>query len=190
MSTPTLSPEDRELLDAARLLPSGFKTILSRSVRTLAAASSASSVDPTALKLSGGKTYNLEERIHLEVSSLKRDFDRRRELLQKTIGTSKVCELLDLTPQAVRKRVGTQKLLAIRDGSDYRFPIEQFDRDAANGTVDALPEVLGAMQSSDFAKLNWLASPNPVFEGATPFDMLKRGEGERVILESYATNDR
>ncbi|MEO0948071.1 MAG: DNA-binding protein, partial [Cyanobacteria bacterium J06641_5] len=133
------------------------------------------------------KVYSSQERMRLELTGLERDFARRRELLAGSIGTSDVVKLLHLTPQAIRKRVSQQKLLAVLDGGDYRFPLEQFDAQGPNGVVDGLSEVLQAMSSiSDYARLNWLATPNPIFANATPFEALRKGEKDSAIATAHS----
>ena len=187
MSFSALSAGDRELVDAARSLSEDMRGTLVRSIRLLAD-SSGRETHPTALKLAVGKSYSPQERVRLELKGLERDFARRRELLEGCIGTSEVVELLKLTPQGVRQRIKQQKLLAILDGGDYQFPLAQFDACGPNGVLEGLDKVLKAMTVSDYARLNWLATPNPIFGDATPFEALRTGEKDRVTAAAFAIN--
>jgi hypothetical protein len=60
----------------------------------------------------------------------------------------------------------------------------QLDPEGADGVVEGLPSVLKVLQVSNLAKVSWLRSPNPIFEGATPIEVLHQGEVERVIKEA------
>jgi hypothetical protein len=50
--------------------------------------------------------------------------------------------------------------------------------------IEGFPEVLRALNLSDFAKLSWLVRSNPILDGLTPIAALKQGLKERVIEEA------
>lgn len=136
------------------------------------------------LKRLGGKTYTRKERTELMIETLVRVFRYRRELLTDSGTTSQIAEILGVTRQAPYERYKAGTLLAIYDNGEYRFPLWQFDPNGPNGVIDGLPKVLKALKMSDFAKLSWLSSPNPYFEGKTPIALLKQGDKQRVIDEA------
>ncbi len=135
--------------------------------------------------LTKGYRYSPEEKIELELETLQRYFERRRELLSNCFNTTQVAKLLGTSRQTPHDRVKNQSLLAVRDNGQWKFPIWQFDPEGADGVVDGLPEVLKNLSiNSQFAKLNWFMNPNPVLDGLTPVQALKRGLKVRVIAEA------
>lgn len=137
-----------------------------------------------------GSDYTSEKMWHLELANLQKYYQRRHSLLTGAISASLVAELLGFqSRQTPHDRVKNNRLLAVKDNGVYKFPLSQFDPSGADGTLDGLPEVLEALENvSSFTKLNWLSLPNSVFNGSTPWEMLKRGEVERVVIEARAVN--
>ena len=125
--------------------------------------------------------------LELQLSNLERYYQRRRELLADSITSTKVAELLGCENRStVRDRRLAKRILGIKDKGVYKYPIWQFDPEGDDGILDGLPEVLDALDVSDFIKLNWLMKPHLAFEGKTPLEMLKQGEIEAVITEARA----
>ena len=75
-------------------------------------------------------------------------------------------------------------LLGIKDGGLYKYPLWQFDPEGDDGVLDGLPEVLAALDVSDFTKLNWFNKPHLAFDKQTPIEMLKQGKVEAVVTEA------
>jgi len=137
-----------------------------------------------------GKDYvepNPSRLLELQLGNLQRYYQRRRELLAGSITSSKVAELLGCENRStVRDRRLTNRILGLKDNGVYKYPLWQFDPEGDDGVVDGLPEILAALDVSDFAKLNWFMKPHLAFEGKTPVEMLKRGEIEAVVIEARA----
>jgi hypothetical protein len=133
-----------------------------------------------------GRHFSEKERVELEMETLGRHFLHRRQLLQGAFTASQVAEMLSTSRQTPHDRVRSQTLLAIKDNGMLRFPFWQFDLTGPNGVIEGLPQVLKALQMSDYAKLNWLTRPNPYLDNLTPIEALKRGEKERVLREAVA----
>lgn len=138
-----------------------------------------------ALKLTG-RQYSQEESVELEITSLIRYFERRKELLQKSLTASEVANLLGTTRQTPHDRFNKKSLLAVKDNGVWKFPLWQFDPAGADGVIAGLPEVLKALEGSEFTKLNWLTSPNPYLNNLTPVEALKQGQKAKVINEAKA----
>lgn len=138
-----------------------------------------------ALKLTA-KQYSQEEAVQLEITSLMRYFQRRKQLLQNSLTASKVAELLDTTRQTPHDRMNKKSLLAVKDNGVWKFPLWQFDPSGADGVIDGLPDVLKALEGSEFTKLNWLVSPNRYLENLTPVEALKQGQKAKVLTEAIA----
>lgn len=137
-----------------------------------------------------GKDYvepNPSRLLELQLGNLQRYYQRRRELLAGSITSSKVAELLGCENRStVRDRRLANRILGLKDNGVYKYPLWQFDPEGDDGVVDGLPEILAALDVSDFAKLNWFMKPHLAFEGKTPVEMLKRGEIEAVVIEARA----
>jgi hypothetical protein len=137
-----------------------------------------------------GRTWSQEEKLQLELESLFRYFDRRRELLAGALGVTEVAKLLGTSRQTPHDRMRNQTLLGVLDKGSYRFPAWQFDAEGADGVIEGLPAVLKALDVPDFAKLNWFVRPNPFLDGLTPLVALKMGQTERVVREAAAVGLR
>ena len=136
-----------------------------------------------ALRLTG-RTFSQEEKLELELDSLFGYFKRRRELLEDSLTASEVADLLGTSRQTPHDRLKNITLLGVLDRGAYRFPIWQFDAEGPDGVIEGFPEVLRALNLSDFAKLNWLVRSNPILGGLTPIAALKEGLKEMVIQET------
>lgn len=134
-----------------------------------------------------GKDYVEGRSFELELANLERYVKRRRELLEGSITSSKVTELLGCQNRAtVRDRRLANTLLGIKDRGVYKYPLWQFDPEGDDGVIDGLPEVLTALDVSDFVKLNWFSKPHLAFEGQTPIEILKQGQVEALVREARA----
>jgi hypothetical protein len=131
-----------------------------------------------------GRSFSRAEKIKLELHSLLGYFERRRELLDDSLTASEVADLLGTSRQTSHDRLKNRTLLGVLDRGAYRFPSWQFDAEGPDGVIEGFPEVLRALNVSDFAKLNWLVRPNPILDGLTPIAALKQGLKERVIQEA------
>jgi hypothetical protein len=137
-----------------------------------------------------GRRWSREEKIQLELESLFRYFEQRRQLLEGALSATEVAKLLGTSRQTPHDRLKSQTLLGVLERGAYRFPAWQFDPEGPDGVIDGLPEVLKTLAVSDLAKLNWLMRPNPFLEGLTPLAALKGGQKERVLREAAAVGVR
>lgn len=138
-----------------------------------------------ALKLTG-RQYSKQDAAVLEITSLMQYFDRRKELLKNSLTASEIAKLLNTTRQTPHDRIKNKSLLAVKDNGVWKFPLWQFDPSGADGVIDGLPEVLKALEGSEFTKLNWLTSPNPYLNSLTPVEALKQGQKAKVLKEAIA----
>ncbi|MEO0924251.1 MAG: hypothetical protein AAFY63_00090 [Cyanobacteria bacterium J06643_13] len=141
-------------------------------------------VDPEKKALAkkiAGDDYSEGNLAVLELANLERYYQRRRELLARSITTPEVAKLIGcqaITTVHDRRKAGT--LLGLKDNGVYKFPLWQFDPEGDDGVIDRLPELLKTLQISDFTKLNWLSKPLRAFEGRTPVEILKSGNEEDI----------
>lgn len=159
---------------------------MNKAIDTVLDKSDISDVDASLAKKLTGQQYSQQEAVKLEMISLLRYFERRRQLLQNSITPIEVAKLLDATHQTIQERFNNKSLLAVKDNGVWKFPLWQFDPSASDGVLVGLPEVLKALEGSEFTKLNWLTSPNPYLNNLTPVEVLKQGEKEKVIQEAKA----
>jgi hypothetical protein len=134
--------------------------------------------------LIGARQYGAAERRALEVASLMRFFEYRKSLLSRAIPATKVAEMLGVSRQTIHDRMKSGHLLGVMDNNALKFPDWQFDPEGPNGVVDGLTEVTAALACNVFAKISWLSSPNPVFAGLRPIDVLKKGQIREVVHEA------
>ena len=128
-----------------------------------------------------GDDYSEGNLAVLELANLERYYQRRRELLARSITTPEVAKLIGcqaITTVHDRRKAGT--LLGLKDNGVYKFPLWQFDPEGDDSVIDRLPELLKTLQISDFAKLNWLSKSLRAFEGRTPVEVLKSGHEEDI----------
>ena len=139
-----------------------------------------------------GKDYvepNPNRLLELQLANLINYYQRRRELLAQSVTSSTVAELLGCENRStVRDRRLAGKILGIKEGGIYKYPLWQFDPEGDDGILDGLPEVLKALDVSDFIKLNWLSKPHLAMDGKTPVEMLKLGEIKAVVIEARAVS--
>ena len=145
--------------------------------------------DPTAEALGetlSGRSYSKKERTELEMNTLVRHFQHRRQLLENAFTAPQVAEILGTSRQTPHDRMSGQTLLAIKDNGKLLFPLWQFDPSGPDGVLEGFPQILKALAMSDYAKLNWLTRSNPYLEGLTPVEALKQGQSARVIQQAEA----
>jgi hypothetical protein len=117
--------------------------------------------------------------------------DQHRELLLQRAGgvlsTVEVGELLHLTRQAIDKRRKSGALLALKQGSDWRYPRCQFtDAD----TVPGLAMVVRKMaRSGPWVTLDFLLAPDAVLEGLTPLQALAKDDEARATVLRLASTE-
>ena len=136
-----------------------------------------------------GDDYTDEPSWPLELANLHRLYQRRQKLLEKSLTSTEVADLLDWkTRKTIHDKLKANNILGIKDKGIYRFPAWQFDPEGDDGILDGLPQVLKALEVSDFTKLNWLSKPHPAFDNHTPVEMLKQGNIHDVLVEARAVN--
>jgi hypothetical protein len=190
MVSTLLDPQTAQYLEVFKTLTSAEQEIVTQALKQ---AVSPEPGDPAADTLAvsiAGRTFSRKERVQLEMDTLVRHFQHRRQLLESGLSATQVAELLGTSRQTPHDRVNAQTLLAIKENGKLCFPVWQFDPAGPDGVIEGLPAVLKALEMSDYAKLNWLTRANPYLEGNTPLQSLKTGEKERVIAEAVVAGIR
>jgi hypothetical protein len=113
---------------------------------------------------------------------LARNVEHRQKLLQLAGGALSAEEAghtLGITRQAVDKRRRVNTLLAVREGSDWRYPACQFHRgEILPGIADV---VQGFATHGPWAALDFLLASDTVLDGSTPLEALKSSDRDRVL---------
>lgn len=144
-----------------------------------------SSEDVALAKEIAGDDYSSEKTVILELVNLQKLYERRRQLLANSITSTEVAKLLGCRDRStIHDRRLAQSLLGLKEHGKYYYPLWQFDPEGDDGVIDGLPQVLAALEVSDFIKLNWLTKPHRAFHGRAPLEVLKLGEIEAVIAEA------
>ena len=115
------------------------------------------------------------------VPALARNVEHRQQLLARAGGAVSADEagrILGISRQAVDKRRRGGALLAVREGSDWRYPACQFDQgEAIAGIADV---VRGFSAAGPWIALDFLLAPDAVLGGRTPIAVLRAGERDAV----------
>ncbi|MET3523834.1 DNA-binding protein [Mesorhizobium abyssinicae] len=115
------------------------------------------------------------------VPALARNIEHRKLLIERaggTVSAEDAGRLLGISRQAVDKRRRAEALLAIREGSDWRYPTCQFDNtDVTAGIADV---VRAYASSGPWVALDFLLAPDSALEGHSPIEALKAGNREAV----------
>jgi hypothetical protein len=182
----TRDPQTAQYLETFQTLTPAEQNLVTQALNRV---SVAKSVDPAADALAAsiaGRTYNRQDRIQLEMETLARHFQHRRQLLDSAISATQVARLLGTSRQTPHDRVSSQTLLAIKENGKLCFPSWQFDPAGPDGVLDGFPAVLKALEMSDYAKLNWLTRTNPLLDGQTPVQALKAGQKDHALAAATA----
>lgn len=105
----------------------------------------------------------------------------RAAILRDSVAAAEVGRRTGRSRQAIEKQRRAGRLVALRVGRQWRYPLWQFDPDAPGGTLAGLAEVLGRLHLSSAGAALWLTSPQPGLEGLSPVRLLQRRETARVI---------
>ena len=115
--------------------------------------------------------------------ALARNVEHRERLLALAGGAVSAADagrlLGGITRQAVDKRRRANTLLAVREGSDWRYPACQFaEGEIVSGIADV---VNGFAEAGSWAALDFLLAPDSALGGRTPLEALRAGDREAVL---------
>ncbi len=182
----TLDPQTAQYLETFKSLTPGEQKIVTQALEQVTTVEATDSAADALANAITGKSFNRQERIQLEMETLSKHFQHRRQLLESSLTAVQVAQLLGTSRQTPHDRVSSRTLLAIRDNGKLCFPSWQFDPAGSDSVIEGLPAILKALEISDYAKLNWLTRINPYLDGQTPIQALKAGQKERVLAEASA----
>lgn len=106
---------------------------------------------------------------------------RRRELLRDCVDAQQAGELTGRSRQAVERLRRDGRILALRVGRQWRYPIWQFDVDGPGGVLPRLDEVVEKLFLSPAGAASWLTRPQKALEDRTPIEALRSREADTVV---------
>lgn len=180
----TLDPQVAQYLETLKALTPSEKEVVTQALKRVTSFEIVDSDAHALAETITGKSFSRQERIQLEMESLAKHFQHRRQLLDSVLSAAQVAQLLGISHQILHDRVNSQTLLAIKENGKLCFPSWQFDPAGPDGVIDGLPDVLRALEISDYTKLNWLTHVNPYLDSQTPIQALKARQKERVLAEA------
>jgi hypothetical protein len=105
----------------------------------------------------------------------------REILLKDSVSSAEAATLIGRSRQSVERLRRDGRFLALRVGSQWRYPRWQFEPDAPGGVLPGLEEVLQNLQLSPAGAAFWLLQPAERLDGAPPIELLRRHRPEPVI---------
>ena len=105
----------------------------------------------------------------------------RKLLLEDSISVAEAAELTGRSRQALERLRRDDRLLALRMGSQWRYPRWQFEPDAPGGILPGLEEVIRSLHLSPAGTASWLLQPAEGLGGCPPIELLQRRRPEPVI---------
>jgi hypothetical protein len=105
----------------------------------------------------------------------------REILLKDSISAAEAATLIGRSRQSIERLRRAGRLLALRTGSQWRYPRWQFELDAPGGVLPGLESVLRNLHLSPAGAAFWLLKPAERLEGLPPVEVLRRHRPEPVI---------
>ncbi|EJC63768.1 hypothetical protein Rleg5DRAFT_0464 [Rhizobium leguminosarum bv. viciae WSM1455] len=115
------------------------------------------------------------------VPALARNVEHRQNLIERAGGTMSAEDagrILGISRQAVDKRRRAGTLLAVREGSDWRYPLCQLDQGEVIAGISDV--VRGFAAAGPWIALDFLLAPDTALGGRTPLQALRDGDREAV----------
>lgn len=105
----------------------------------------------------------------------------RQILLEDSISAAEAAELTGRSRQILERLRRDSRLLALRVGSQWRYPRWQFEPDAPGGILPGLEEVIRSLHLSPAGTALWLLQPSERLGELPPIELLRRHRPEPVI---------
>jgi hypothetical protein len=115
------------------------------------------------------------------VANLRKQFESRRELEATSVSRDEAATLLGTTPQSVTDCLESGRMVGFKRGRRWLIPAWQFDADAERGILDGLGELVQVFPGGTVTLSRWVVKPSADFGGATPRDLLAKGELMAVL---------
>lgn len=128
-----------------------------------------------------GAAPDAVERKQAALTSLRTQYEWRRQVLQASLTRAEAAELLDVSEQAILDRLRAGDLIGLKQGREWRLPAWQFSPDTERGLIPGLARLSEAFPGGAVSMTTWATRPHADLGGDTPADRLTAGQVEDVI---------
>lgn len=115
--------------------------------------------------------------------------EARRALLRECVNADQAARLTRRSRQSLERFRRAGRLLALREGNQWRYPRWQFDPDARGGIIPSLAEVLAGLRLSPAGAAYWLTRRHDRLK-ASPIQLLRAGRAEVVVQAAREHGER
>jgi hypothetical protein len=105
----------------------------------------------------------------------------RQSLLRESVDAAEASRRIGCSRQDLERLRRDGHLIALQDGSEWCFPLWQFEPNAPNGILPGLGEVLRHLFLSPVGAAFWLLQPSEQLGGRPPLELLRRHQTETVV---------
>ncbi|HEX4962304.1 MAG TPA: helix-turn-helix domain-containing protein [Thermoanaerobaculia bacterium] len=105
----------------------------------------------------------------------------REFLLKDSMSAAEAAALIGRSRQSIERLRRDDRLLALRVGSQWRYPHWQFEPDAPGGVLPGLKDVIRNLHLSPAGAAFWLLKPAERLGGIPPIELLRRHRPEPVV---------
>lgn len=113
---------------------------------------------------------------------------QRRRVTDSAYTRRQVADLLRISPQAVSDRRTAGRLVAIKDGREWRFPRWQFDPRAPEGVIPPLADLRRVFGTDVVGLSLWMTRPQPYLDGRTPREALETDNVDLIVASARAAS--
>jgi len=115
--------------------------------------------------------------------------EARRTLLRECVAADDAVRLTHRSRQSLERLRRAGRVLALREGNQWRYPRWQFDLDAAGGVVPGLDRVLAEVRLSGAGAAYWLSRRHERLQ-APPIRLLRSGRVDAVVQAAREQGER
>ncbi len=144
------------------------------------------SLSPAATDVPGleaGAEADAAELLQTRLRNAARTEVLRDRLLAGALSGRELAEKLGVTSQAIDQARRADKVIALRSGGNWRYPLWQFDFSAPDPLPPHLAELAEAAGGLRLAVVRWLIEPDELFQ-EPPLDALRSDRWREVIHRS------
>jgi len=115
--------------------------------------------------------------------------ETRVEVLKECVSANQAARLTRRSRQSLERFRRVGRVLALREGNQWRYPRWQFDPDAPGGVVPGLREVLAELRLSPAGAGYWLTRRHERLK-ASPIQLLRARRLESVVVAAREQGQR
>lgn len=163
-------------------VPEKRRSALSRGLVRALEAIDETSLDPLAVVDSPMSAAEAAEAL----SAAELDAQATRDMvLRDCIDAAEAASRTGRSRQAIERLRRAGRLLALREGHQWRYPYWQFDPDSPGGVLPGIEESLRHLGLSPTGAAFWLLRPSDRLGGVPPIELLRRHCPEQVVQLSW-----